>query len=220
MNKLVVKISLITLLSVLASFSSFSQDTWSPIPYFTGNNSHVYIRETGNGPDADVWVNNRDFSIDLWIKCDFSTGTARDGEIFTIFGAGEESEYNSPKVGAFIVYFVKNPTIYYNQHDDWRLRVDYWTSDTELSQFSQAECTYSYTDFDDTFTGQWVHIHVGFDHRSDRWDNNVSLWVNGSKDINEEYFRFEEMTRTSVVLGGHVMDHSEDFKGHIGSLRL
>ena len=231
MKNLFTKLSALVIIVVLNTFFVFSQDAWHP-PYFDGEDSHVYLNGADGQPNAQTWVDN-DFSIDMWIKCDFNSATAGNNEIFTLFGAGQEnSSDGAGSVKAYIVYFLKKSTYSVNygmlgnsndttwQHK-WHLRVDYRTDDIQYTtQFSSAEKTYTIEEFDDIFAHKWVHMHIRHDYQSDKWARNTSVWVNASKVISEKVMRFDKMDHWHVVLGGHDADPSEDFKGYISGFRL
>jgi len=214
------KTSLLTLLVVLFSLNSFSQgrDAWKPVPYFNGENSQIHIEDLdAENNNKCEWV-DKNFGVDMWIKCDFSSESASDGEIFTIFGAGQEADWDD----CFILYLVKSP-LQHNQNrlDYWHIRIDAWAQDDyRMSQFSYAEHQYHFSEFDNIFANKWVHIHFQYKDASENSDRRATIWVNGIKTV-DKYFRFYQSNKMDhIVLGGHNDNPDEGFKGYIAGFRL
>ena len=56
-----------------------TQRPWTNIPYFTGDNSYVEIREGSNESETKnptVWLENKEFDIDTWVKCTWEPSEA------------------------------------------------------------------------------------------------------------------------------------------------
>ncbi len=171
-----------------------TQRPWTNIPYFTGDNSYVEIREGSNESETKnptVWLENKEFDIDTWVKCTWEPSEA--SQFYVIFSAYTNTSQSGHSL---YVYFEK-----YSQ-TDWRIQIN--------DGYNQLK-TYM-INYDADFKNKWKHIAITYDKTTMR------LYIDGAK-VSEGAFSLGDIPWYHVTVGDHT-NRANDFKGYISGYRI